>query len=98
LSVVRKTDNREPTTDNASLTTLINIALGFLPAIILGASFAAGVEDDRPHRRMFLLVYGLWAITLAMWNWMRSAPVAWIALWLVMGIGALAWWRMSRVR
>jgi hypothetical protein len=80
------------------MTLLINIALGILPAIILGASFAAGIEDDRCHRRMFLFVYGLWAITLAMWNWMRSAPNAWIVLWLVAGAGALAWSRALRVR
>ncbi len=80
------------------MTLLINIALGVLPALILGASFAAGIEDDRRHRRMFLFVYGLWAITLAMWNWMRSAPNAWIVLWLVGGLGALAWSRALRVR
>ena len=71
------------------MTTIINLALGFLPAVILGASFAAGVEDDRHHRRMFLLVYGLWAITLAMWNWMRSAPAAWIIIWSIAGLTAL---------
>jgi len=80
------------------VTLLINIALGILPALILGASFAAGIEDDRQHRRMFLFVYGLWAITLAMWNWMRSAPTGWIVLWLVAGAGALAWSRALRVR
>jgi len=80
------------------MTLLINIALGVLPALILGASFAAGIEDDRRHRRMFLFVYGLWAITLAMWNWMRSAPNAWIVLWLVGGLGALVWSRALRVR
>ena len=80
------------------MTLLINIALGILPALILGASFAAGIEDDRRHRRMFLFVYGLWAITLAMWNWMRSAPNAWIVLWLAGGLGALACSRALRVR
>ena len=77
---------------------LINIALGVLPAIILGASFAAGIEDDRPHRRMFLLVYGLWSITLAMWNWMRSAPPAWIVVWLLAGVVSLVWSRAMRTR
>jgi hypothetical protein len=76
----------------------INLVLGVIPALILGASFAAGIEDDRQHRRMFLLVYGLWAITLALWNWMKSAPVGWIALWLVAGVVALAWSRALRVR
>lgn len=80
------------------MTLLINLALGVLPALILGASFAAGVEDDRHHRRMFLLVYGLWAITLAMWNWMRSAPAGWIVLWLVAGVMTLTWSRLLRVR
>jgi len=77
---------------------LLNLALGVLPALILGASFAAGIEDDVHHRRMFLFVYGLWAVTLAMWNWMRSAPVGWIVLWLVAGLGTLAWSRLLRVR
>jgi hypothetical protein len=80
------------------VTIAINLVLGVLPALILGASFAAGVEDDRHHRRMFLLVYGLWAITLAMWNWMRSAPVGWIVLWLVAGVATLTWSRLLRVR
>jgi len=68
---------------------LFNIVLGVLPALILGASWAAGIADDRQHRLMFLLVYGLWALTLAMWNWMRSAPIAWIALWAGVGVVAL---------
>ena len=66
-----------------------NIVLGIIPTLILGASIAAGVDDDRHHRRMFLLVYGLWSITLAMWNWMRSAPWGWTAAWAVFGIAAL---------
>jgi len=78
--------------------TFLNIALGVLPAIILGASWSAGIEDDRHHRRMFLLVYGLWALTLAMWNWMRSAPPAWIVLWLVVGVATLIGWRAVRAR
>lgn len=69
---------------------LLNVVFGLIPTMILGASIAAGVDDDRSHRRMFLFVYGLWSITLAMWNWMRSAPVAWIALWIVAGLGSLA--------
>ena len=66
-----------------------NIVLGIIPTLILGASIAAGVDDDRNHRRMFLLVYGLWSITLAMWNWMRSAPWGWIAAWTLFGVAAL---------
>ncbi|HET7436003.1 MAG TPA: hypothetical protein VFN10_14940 [Thermoanaerobaculia bacterium] len=68
----------------------LNILLGIIPTLILGASIAAGVEDDRHHRKMFLLVYGLWAITLAMWNWMRSTHPAWIVLWSAFGVIALA--------
>jgi hypothetical protein len=70
--------------------TILNLALGLLPLLILGGSIAAGIDDDRKHRTMFLLVYGLWALTLAMWNWMRSWPAAWIAVWAVVGVIALA--------
>jgi len=69
---------------------LLNLLLGLIPTIILGASIAAGVEDDSRHRRMFLLVYGLWAITLALWNWLESSHVAWIVVWAAFGIVALA--------
>ena len=69
---------------------LFNIVLGVLPALILGASWAAGIADDRQHRLMFLLVFGLWALTLSMWNWMRSAHVAWIAGWAVVGVAVLS--------
>ena len=72
-----------------------NIILGVIPFLILGASWAAGTEDDRGHRRTFLFVYGLWSITLAMWDWMRSAPAAWIAVWLVVGAGALVATRLQ---
>jgi hypothetical protein len=68
---------------------ILNIIFGLIPTLILGASIAAGVDDDRHHRRTFVLVYGLWSITLAMWNWMRSAPSAWIALWAAAGAIAL---------
>jgi hypothetical protein len=68
---------------------LLNAIFGLIPTLILGASIAAGVADDRQHRRMFLLVYGLWSITLAMWDWMRSAPPLWIIIWLAAGIAAL---------
>jgi hypothetical protein len=73
-----------------------NLALGVIPTLVLGASIAAGVDDDRHHRRMFLLVYGLWSITLAMWNWMRSAPWPWIAAWAILGISALIVTAMRR--
>jgi hypothetical protein len=67
----------------------LNILLGLVPTAALAASIAAGIDDDRHHRRMFLLVYGLWALTLAMWNWMRSYHVAWIVVWAVFGVVAL---------
>lgn len=72
-------------------TLLFNIILGLLPTFVLAGSIAAGIDDDRAHRRMFVFVYGLWSITLAMWDWMRSAHVAWIALWAIAGVSALAW-------
>jgi hypothetical protein len=68
---------------------ILNIVFGLIPTLILGASIAAGVDDDRHHRRTFVLVYGLWSITLAMWNWMRSAPLPWIAIWMIAGVFAL---------
>ena len=67
----------------------LNILFGLVPTLILGGSIAAGVDDDRHHRTMFLMVYGLWALTLAMWNWMRSYPWYWIAIWMVAGVLAL---------
>ena len=76
----------------------LNIALGIVPTLVLAGSIAAGVDDDRRHRLMFVLVYGLWAITLALWNWMRSAPFGWIALWLVAGVAALGWCLLQRRR
>lgn len=68
---------------------VLNLALGLLPTLILGASIAAGVDDDAHHRRVFLLVYGLWALTLAGWNWLESAHVVWVVLWGVFGVVAL---------
>lgn len=77
-------------------TLLFNLTLGALPTLILGASIAAGVEDDARHRRVFLLVYALWAFTLAGWNWLESAPVAWVVVWLAFGLVAIALWRYHR--
>jgi len=77
---------------------ILNIIFGLIPTLILGASIAAGVDDDRSHRRMFLFVYGLWSITLAMWNWMRSAPAAWITLWIAAGVIALGICLTTRAR
>ena len=74
------------------MTIFLNLLLGFVPTLILGASISAGIEDDAGHRRVFLLIYGLWAFTLAGWNWLESAHVAWIVLWAVFGTVALALW------
>lgn len=76
----------------------LNLILGVIPTLVLAGSIAAGIEDDRTHRRMFVLVYGLWALTLAMWNWMRSYPVAWIVMWGVAGVIALVWTFLLRRR
>ena len=78
------------------MTILLNLALGLIPTLILGASIAAGVEDDARHRRVFLLVYALWAFTLAGWNWLELTHVAWIVLWVVFGLVALALRRYYR--
>ena len=72
---------------------LFNLILGIVPTLVLGGSIAAGIDDDRQHRRMFLFVYGLWAITLAMWNWMRSAPLWWVIVWGVAGVAAIGFLR-----
>lgn len=72
------------------MTLLLNLLLGFLPTLILGASIAAGIEDDARHRRVFLLVYGLWAFTLAGWNWLESSHIAWVGLWCAFGVIAFA--------
>ena len=80
------------------MTILLNLVLGIIPAVILAASISAGVEDDAGHRRVYVLVYGLWAFTLAGWNWLESAHVAWIVLWLVFGVIALAIWMRRRPR
>ena len=74
------------------MTILLNLALGFIPTLILGASISAGVEDDAHHRRVFLLVYGLWAFTLAGWNWLESTHVAWVVLWSLFGVVAMGMW------
>jgi hypothetical protein len=74
---------------------VLNLLLGFIPTLILGASIAAGVDDDARHRRVFLLVYGLWAFTLAGGNWIKSGHVAWIVLWAMFGLIALALYATS---
>ena len=69
---------------------LFNALLGVLPALVLGASIAAGTDDDRRHRNVFWFVYALWSFSLAMWNWMRGYSNAWLGVWLVVGVVALA--------
>jgi uncharacterized membrane protein len=77
---------------------LLNLLFGAIPAAALAVSIATGTEDDRRHRAIFALIYGLWAITLAMWNWMRSAPAAWVVLWLVAGVAGIAFALSRKVR
>lgn len=71
------------------MTTLLNLLFGLAPLLILGASQAAGTDDGPRHRRVFLLVYGLWAFTLAIGNWIKSGNTFWIVLWIVFGVVAL---------
>ena len=71
------------------MTLLLNLVLGIVPTLILGASLAAGVEDDARHRRVFLLVYALWALTLAGWNWLESAHIAWVVVWVAFAVVAM---------
>jgi hypothetical protein len=79
----------------------LNIAFGLIPTFALAWSIAAderkpleervvaGSEDRKAQLRIFELVYGLWALTLSMWNWMRGESGVWIALWAVFGVVAL---------
>jgi hypothetical protein len=89
---------------------LLNIGLGVIPTLALAWSVAAderkSVEDRivrterdrREHNIVFSLVYGLWGLTLAMWNWMRGESVVWIALWLTLGVIGLVMWRLLSAR
>ncbi len=78
------------------MTIFLNLLLGFIPTLILGASIAAGVDDDAGHRRVFLLIYALWAFTLAGWNWLESAHAGWIVVWALFGAVSLALWFVRR--
>ena len=80
------------------MTILLNVVFGFVPLLILGASMAAGTDDGPRHRSVFLLVYGLWAFTLAIGNWIKSGSPFWIGLWVVFGVVALAISFRRRVR
>jgi hypothetical protein len=96
---IGRDDERPPVVYTAPrVTILLNLILGFVPTLILGASIAAGIEDDANHRRVFLLVYALWAFTLAGWNWLESSHVAWVMLWGAFGITAMVWLAATRAR
>ena len=73
------------------MTTLLNLAFGLVPILIYAGSIAAGIEDDRRHRRVFLLVYGLWALTLAIGNWLQMGTTVWMFVWVAFGAAALMW-------
>jgi|GEM_PF-507851 len=80
---------------------LLNLFLGIVPALALAWSIAADerrtsadkvVDSERDrlqHNIIFSLIYGLWGLTMAMWNWMRTEPEGWIIFWLVLGITGL---------
>lgn len=75
----------------------MNIVLGFFPTLALAWVIAADArvkpgervvndeDDSRAQRKIFLLIYALWAPTLAMWNWMRSVAPAIVVFWLCAG-------------
>jgi len=81
---------------------VFNIIFGLFPTFALGWSMAADEQkltaervvasdaDARKQRLIFLLVYGLWALTLSMYNWMRGESHWWIGLWLAAGLAALS--------
>jgi hypothetical protein len=72
------------------LALLVNVVLGLFPTFALGASISMEADDDdRRRRHVFLLVYGLWSLTLAMWNWMRGTHIAWVIFFSLAGVAAL---------
>lgn len=87
-------------------TFVLNLVLGLIPTFALAWSIAADerktdadrvVSTDRDrlhHNIVFSLVYGLWGLTMAMWNWMRSEPPGWIVFWSLLGAGGLLAWRL----
>jgi hypothetical protein len=81
------------------LQTLLNIVLGIVPILIYAGSVAAGVDDDPRHRRVFLLVYGLWALTLGGWNWIEARRFTpWVIVWALTGLGCVVWLTIRRPR
>ena len=80
---------------------LLNLFLGIVPALTLAWSIAADerqasgakvVDSERDrvqHNIIFSLIYGLWGLTMAMWNWMRTEPQEWIIFWLILGVVGL---------
>jgi hypothetical protein len=85
---------------------LLNLVLGLVPTFALAWSIAADerkpteerVVRDEPdrlgHNIVFSLVYGLWGLTMAMWNWMRGEAAGWILFWVILGVAGLAAWRL----
>ena len=87
-------------------TIVLNLILGLIPTFALAWSIAADerrADQDRvvhsdndrlQHNIVFSLVYGLWGLTMAMWNWMRSEPAGWIIFWSILGVAGLLTWRL----
>ena len=81
------------------MTVILNLLLGIVPILIFAGSVSAGVDDDPRHRRVFLLVYALWAFTLGGWNWIEARHLTpWVVLWSLLGLGALGWLLIRRPR
>lgn len=89
---------------------LWNVVLGVIPTLALAWSIAADERrpreeqtisaegDRRRHSAVFALIYALWALTLALWNWMSSAPVGWIIAWLAFAVCGFALQRLATTR
>jgi hypothetical protein len=89
---------------------LLNLLFGLIPTLTLAWSIAADERktldervvasegDRRQQKTIFAMIYGLWLLTLAMWNWMRGESPVWIALWSLLGVTALAFAAISRRR
>lgn len=90
------------------MTLLVNVVLGLFPTLALAWVIAADARanpeervvaderDSHAQRRIFLLIYALWAPTLAMWNWMRSVTSLVVAFWLVAACVSAALYFLER--